>query len=294
MRAFGKWIVVILGTFAPVGAAWAVEIDSSGDFQNVTPSVPGEAYVGQVNGASGVYLGDGWVLTAAHVGAGNFLLNSLTYDEVAGSAVQLTTFGSTVEGTVEPTEPADLTLFRVSGAPTLPSLPALTLATAPPIAYGTSLGGGAFSNGSSVVIIGYGEGHGETYGIDHVTRTNFQVDLTDPHPTYVSYDFVTDDGTGNTFPTGTFTNSAQLVSGDSGGGDFIQNPVTGVYELAGINEVEFLDNSNNLVGSGFVQLSDSYTEQIEEITGIPEPRAWAMMLSSVLLLLVLTRRQLRA
>src|SRR5258708_33602527 len=42
---------------------------------NAPPDGAPWANVGQVNGPSGVYLGAGWVLTAAHVGAGNINLN---------------------------------------------------------------------------------------------------------------------------------------------------------------------------------------------------------------------------
>src|ERR1700734_1830127 len=46
--------------------------DSGGGASGVT----GWDYVGTVNDASGVYLGNGWVLTAGHVGAGTFVLGS--------------------------------------------------------------------------------------------------------------------------------------------------------------------------------------------------------------------------
>ena len=66
------------------------------------PEITGWDYVGQVNGASGVYLGNGWVLTAAHVGAGNFTVAGLSYAFVGGSATSITNGNGTT---------ADLLLF---------------------------------------------------------------------------------------------------------------------------------------------------------------------------------------
>ena len=88
-------------------------------------------YVGTIGGATGVLLGDYdggyWVITANHVGLGDFLLNGVTYTAVGGSGVQI---GG-----------ADLFVFQISSSPLLPNL-ALS-ATAP-------------STGASVTMIGNG------------------------------------------------------------------------------------------------------------------------------------------
>jgi hypothetical protein len=58
-----------------------------------------------------------------------------------------------------------------------------------------------------------------------------------------------------------------LVSGDSGGGDFIYNTTTSQWNLVGINEVTgTASNGQNL--SGFVQL-DTYASQMEAIFNPP-------------------------
>ncbi|HVE16099.1 MAG TPA: hypothetical protein VNB29_05150, partial [Chthoniobacterales bacterium] len=112
--------------------------DGSGNLAGT--GVSGWDYVGSVNGASGVYLGDYngsyWVLTAGHVGAGNFTLNGTTYLLVDGSAVSLTDG----EGGA-----VDLTLFRIA---TDPGLSTLALSDSTPMA------------GTSVTMIGYGLNRG--------------------------------------------------------------------------------------------------------------------------------------
>jgi hypothetical protein len=216
--------------------------------------VTGWNYVGQVNGAGGVYLGNGYVLTAGHVGAGNFTLGGTTYDLVSGSAQDI---GS-----------ADLTLFQISSAP---SLPALTLAQTAPQTVG------GFSAGSAAVIIGYGGGQGETWGENTVTQINQSVVVY----SFTSNDFFTLNGTSYYFG-GNETNTAQLVGGDSGGGDFIYNSATGQWELAGINEAYLTDpNQNNaIVGSAMIQLS-TYATAINtdmlSADATPEPPTWMLI-----------------
>jgi hypothetical protein len=96
---------------------------------------PGWANVGWIGSASGVYLGDitvpghgagYWVLTAAHVGAGNIVLNGTSYSPVAGSAVQLRNGDNSL---------TDLELFQLSANP---GLPTLTLAASAPTVGGTA------------------------------------------------------------------------------------------------------------------------------------------------------------
>lgn len=276
--SFVKLALCCLISLAAIRGAGAVEIDSQGDYQVTTSSTPGADYVGQIGGpqgAAGTYLGDGYVLTAAHIGPGDFMLDGVSYTPVAGSSQSFTTYGATVNGVFYPTATADLTLFQITGNP-LPSLPPLTIAPVTPSPYISGV-----SNGTAVVMIGYGDSANvQSYGIDQVTEPDQTVNLYDGQtpPTYISYDFVTDDGTFT--GSSTFTNNAQLIPGDSGGGDFIVLPGGGL-ELAGINEVYFTDVTNGPpVASGMVDLS-YYADQIDAITGIPEPSAWLLALGGL-------------
>ena len=79
------------------------------------PTDPGFNYVGQVNGSTGVYLGNNWVLTADHVGTGSFTLGGTTYNYNGTDSYQI--------GGV------DLRLFKIN---TGPAFAPLTLATTTP------------------------------------------------------------------------------------------------------------------------------------------------------------------
>jgi len=136
-------------------------------------------------------------------------------------------------------------LFQITAPP---SLPPLTLRPSAPVPFS---GGAA----DSVALIGYGGG-AETWGFNTVSGVNFTLQLLGRFTT----DFYTTNGT-TTIGTQSVTNNATLVSGDSGGGDFIFNASSGKWELAGINEAT--GNS-----SYFVQIS-AYAQQIAEITGLP-------------------------
>ena len=249
-------LITVLGS---VSSAWAVT--GTGSYATTTTSsIPGAAYVGYIigkdgNPLSGTYLGNGYVLTAGHVGAGNFTLGTSTYDYVAGSAVNI--------------GDADLTLFRISGDPGLTALTLPTL-TNPPVVDSTSF-----------YMIGYGGGNGESYAQDTVTETD--VPTTVPGYPYASFDFEEE--------TGTDGNTATLISGDSGGGDFTD--VNGNLMLIGINEALLEDVENGpVVGSAFVQLND-YSALIEaDMT--PEPSTWLLFGSGLAAMVLWLRRRRRS
>lgn len=226
-------------------------------------------YIGQIIAGrgygSGVYLGNGWVLTAGHVGVGNFTLNGNTFNPTGTSYSDFTLNISGVN------QIADLTLFQIlttssTGSSTL-SMPPLTLtpSTNAPTAFSR------FSAGSQVVMIGYGGGQGEAWGVNTVTATSQATPVTSGSQSFDSADFVTAYGVtsyGSGFFGRSITNTAQVYPGDSGGGDFIN--VNGTWELAGINEAVG-SSSSNLGFSYMVQLS-YYDSQIQSIMSLaPEP-----------------------
>lgn len=208
-------------------------------------TVNGWNYVGQVNGATGVYLGNGWAMTVGHVGNGNLILGGTTYPLAQGSMhLFANSDGSSI----------DLTVFKLTVSP---NLPALSILPTDPVPFSQN------QAGDSIAMIGYGGGKGETWGYNTVTEVNSQQQVS----FYNSNDFETDLGT-TTAGTSSVTNTAFLVSGDSGGGDFLFNPATQKWMLAGLNEA--IDDQNN---SYLVQL-DTYAAQINAITGLtsaPEP-----------------------
>ncbi|MGB8352920.1 MAG: trypsin-like serine protease [Chthoniobacteraceae bacterium] len=215
--------------------------------------ITGWNYVGEVinasGTASGVYLGNDWVITAGHVGSGTFSLSGSNYIMVPGSAQ-----GITVSGT-----PADLTLFQITTAPVLPSL--TISSTAPAHLTG-------FHSGDQVVMIGYGGNQGETWGMNTVTSGSVSVTIAG-YP-YTTTDFETAFGT-TTRGSNSATNNAAFVLGDSGGGDFVYDSSTGTWELTGINEA--IDTGTN----GYMVELGVYASQIDNITAVPEPSSFALL-----------------
>ena len=212
-------------------------------------------YVGLLGQESGVYLGNGWVITCAHVGAGNFILNGTTYPPVANSTRSFYAANGT---------PYDIVIFQVSPAPTLPPLP---LRASDPVA-----------DSSDVVILGYGNPTSvESWGYDRVSVVNQSVPL---NSIWTTNDFET--------VNNSTSDKYELISNDSGGGDFIYNSTTSQWELAGLNEAELTDGANGPeVGSAFIQLN-TYAAQIEAIVSPPpldEPTMppWALVLLGGLL-----------
>ena len=99
--------------------------------------LPGSGYVGRIGSHSGVYLGDGWVLTAHHVtgnGSPDFVLDGTAYKAQVGSGVSLKT---------RPGANADLQLLRLVDPP---ERAPLSLATISPAV------------GSTVVMVGKSSG----------------------------------------------------------------------------------------------------------------------------------------
>jgi hypothetical protein len=225
------------------------------------PGITGWKYVGIIGSASGVYLGNGWVLTAGHVGYGNFTLNGTVYAAISGSGQYIAPDASTQTS-------ADLYVFQIKSPP---SLPPLIISAHPPVAFSSS------QAGSSVAILGYGgSAPNLSWGLNTVTEINVSVDLTQGSPSYpfISNDFLTDDGAVNR-GSSSITNNFTLYGGDSGGADFIFNATTGKWELAGINEItgSYSNYSGTYDGNGYfsgmVQLS-TYASQINAIVN-PAP-----------------------
>ena len=106
---------LLLGTTS----SWAVVIDVGDGTGNVTapPDDPGFANVGSRGIASATYLGNRWVITASHVGAGPVTLQGTEYSHVPGERIKLT--NPDQNGLSEFT---DVLLFRLEEDPGLPSL----------------------------------------------------------------------------------------------------------------------------------------------------------------------------
>lgn len=188
---------------------------------------PGWNNVIAVNGSSGVYLGDQWIITAAHVGASGVTIGGNSFSVQPGTIVRL----KHIDGA----SPTDLLMFRLSAAP---ALPALSVVSDP------------LADGSQVTMVGLGRRRGAPVGYtfewvptasDPIfvgyswdtnvkgwgrNRTNSIVDVTYDDSTVRLYETVFDEG-----PEAE-ADEAQGALHDSGGALFAK--VGGSWKLAGV------------------------------------------------------------
>jgi len=219
-------LVGCLGLLVPPSASALISegsVESEEALQDIAKSrgipvpFPYWRHVGQIERSTGIYLGSGYVITAAHVGAGTFKAWDGTAYPAADGSVRWfrNRDGST----------ADLCLFRVEVAPgsALASLPPVVLTTLPP------------RRGRELYLIGAGAGRksgapGYVWGDDYRVRWGrntieeiYSVAMPTHH--YASFGFAT-----------RFAPEArcQAAPGDSGGAAFHYNVRDRRWELAGV------------------------------------------------------------
>jgi len=203
--------------------AGAVIIDSDDGTGNTSAPAddPGWIHMGIRGGLTGTYIGEGWILSAAHVGEGYVIIDGTVYPAISGSRVVLTHSGSTQ---------ADVELFRIDPYPPLPTLPIRSSAP---------------SLGTSVIMIGNGYDRGAAFsffppssqddgydwdtttqslrwGTNAVEEVNLDLELSSSVTRILSTEFT------RNAPD----HEAQAAVGDSGGAVFIKNG--GTWELAGV------------------------------------------------------------
>jgi len=233
-----------LGVGGVPSEARAVLILAADGAGNTTapPGDPGWANVGARGIGNGVYLGGGWVLTVAHVGAGPIVLAGTTYAAAAGSAVQLTNAGA-----VGRSATTDLVLYRLTSTPA--GLAPVTIAAIPPAAgtpvtmIGSGLDRGAFTewtvNQAATPWIWTEVGSGGTFagyktagtrqmrwGTNTISANDIWIKATDLNPALDVRSVET------LFEAPFGTSEAQAVNHDSGGAVFAKNG--GAWELAGM------------------------------------------------------------
>ena len=272
--------------------AGAVVISSATGTGNTNAPVddPGWANMGLINGASGIYLGSGWVLTASHVGVGNITFGGISYSPLSNSMVQIT---NTTPGKTTNT---DLIMFQLASTPT--GLGSLTLASsAPTVGSGVTMIGagrdrGAFTEwnvntGTSpwtwTVVSSNGNAAGfqtlatstMRWGTNTITNANFWVTVNVGENRDVRSFATTFDAL-----LGLGPDEAQAVLGDSGGAVFQKNGSS--WELSGVmfTVAGYSGQPDPATTPVFGNLTLSadlsyYAPQILSI--IPEPSTYALL-----------------
>ena len=245
--------------------------------------------VGMVSsGASGVYLGNGWVLTAKHVSVGDITLGGVTYSYDGGGSYLIKN-PTGIDGI--DSYYTDLKLYHLTEEPDLPEI---KIATEPP------------SAGTVVYYVGYGhkqseeisywnvDSSGGSYVWTEGTSSSYYWGYTATGPLEFSWGYnqvVRYTETGSVVGSVTLADgtdilglrtifnsedfNGQAVSGDSGGAAFYQD-ANGDWVLGGIIScVQTLPNSPTLALRDAVTNSVAlacYQDQILEII-TPEPIA---------------------
>jgi hypothetical protein len=298
MRISGLWFLCLLPLVQP---AHAVVVASGGPNNTAPVGQPFFANVGSLNGASAVYLGDGWVLSANHVASS--LPASATFGGVS-YATQPGTFQRLTNPAYSPTLSVftDMVVFRLI-APL--GLPDVDISTATPTV------------GSQVMMIG--NGRTQLASPTYWNRTEIPgdnndtwVETTQPLSNIAGFQtnathevrwgenlvddngFTVNIGQGDVisfstqFDAAALTHEAQAVTGDSGGAVFSFNGST--WELSGmmfaVSSYETQPGGANTAVFGVqTAIADLSYYRAEILSIIPEPATGALGLLGGLMFL---------
>ena len=287
-------VAVLAACQGPPRAARAVVINTISGTGNTTAPAddPGWANVGELGIGTGVYLGNGWVLTAYHVGGGSIVLGGGTYAMLAGSGTRLTNGGAPGKAPL-----TDLSMFRLATTPTglggvaIAATPSGTGAAVTMIGAGRDRG--AFTEwsvntntgtspwvwtevGSGGNFAGYKtlSSRGMRWGTNAVSGTGLWIN--DNYGEIKTFATTFDDVPDST--------EAQAAYGDSGGGVFRKNGST--WELAGLMLAvkgysgQPDPGANAVFGNEtFAADLSFYRPQIMAI--VPEPRSVVLALTAI-------------
>ncbi len=209
-------LVALLALLALQASAALIATGDGTGNTTAPASDPGFNRVGVVNGLSGVYFRNGWVLTANHVGEGAIVLAGTSYAAIPGSTVRFTNPNSTK---------ADLIAFKLATRPALSDV-AITDTPATLNTLITVIGNGAdrgtATSWMSVSGWQWLGSHTMRWGTNRISKINETV--FDTRTFRITFDQISNPPAGQ--------HEADIVTGDSGGGAFTGSG--GSAELAGI------------------------------------------------------------
>ena len=247
-------------------AASAVLIDGADGSRDVAPfPQPVITNVGARGGLSAIYLGNGVVLTANHVGAGDVTFEGTVYPYVPGTAIQL----ANPDGTY-----ADLLIFEVYPRPDLPDL---DIAALSPV-FGSVLlvAGNGLDRGDPLVWDpngSYSPGPTGGYAWAPTSHVRWGTNNVEVYPS--GGKVFNTRAFGSYFDAGRPMPESQAVTGDSGGGVFALSPL-GEWQLAGVilGIVQYSGQPGSTTFYGqrpyYADLA-YYDPQIDDAVALPEP-----------------------
>lgn len=272
--------LVVTFAWMAVAPSSAVILASPDGTENTSlTSVAGWNHVGQVNGASGTYLGNGWVITADHVGPGDFTLDGVTYPFLPGSEQSFDNGG----GSSVP----DLLMFQIGP---YPALPPLALRQTPPVLneFILMVGAGSDRGAATTFVPGGGQPLDGWFWAGTKTKRwgSNEIDSFPPGLVLgtVSMATIFDDDEGPF--------ESQGSDGDSGGAVF---KIIGGEELVGIMYAigpvpgQPLD-ATLYTNATFSARIDFYYDQIQDVLALPEPSG-ALPVGAALVVVLARRRR---
>jgi hypothetical protein len=248
-----RWLPLL--SLAIAVSASAVIIDSGDGTGNVTAPAPDPGFenVGTRSGGAltVVYLGNGWVLTANHVGAGDTAFGGVTYPWLPGTDVRLHNPDDSL---------ADLVMFRL--AQPYPALPILPIESTTPTTQVIMIGNGP-NRGSPTTWMGI---DGYNWGVGGTIRwgTNIPEGGSTFQSSLGTQVFTTWFDQNGPFHT---THEAQAATGDSGGAVFHGSDLAGIMIAIGA----YTNQPASTTLYGQPTYSADLPTYRDEIVALPEP-----------------------
>ena len=219
-RRSSKVLLFLLCLGNPAGAVLIASGDGAGNTSAPSPD-PGWSHVALRGPHTAVYLGNGWVLTANHVGAGSVEIDGLTYPHLPSVSTRIQNDAGSN---------ADLLVFGLAlPHPALPELPLAS--TLPTVGDASILVGQGMNRGGATgwqpnppfptTLSGYEWGNARSmrWGTNEIAAA--------PASTVFATRTIA-----TSFDEGATSHESQATTGDSGGALFVEN--SGEWELAGL------------------------------------------------------------